>query len=134
MPEENTSLEKSAHNKFVNRRKPSIETTIDKMHKLVREHLDRHEQSLFQQGKSEVLDHKQSRELKELGTLIINLGNMYIKVQQTAKHAANTMTTEEKIDAFVRFFKSAGRNTQYRLYEKVLPLFYDLEQKKNSRG
>jgi len=122
-----------ALSKFHRRTRPVIEESFNNLHKIVTEHMLRHRAELFTEENNGKLNHKLTAQLDRLGALIIQLGNMYIKVQKEAKAAAGNLTTEERIAAVVRWIEGSGRNTKVAIARAIGPVLYDIESHGNAK-
>jgi hypothetical protein len=112
---------------------PKVGDMLEKSMKLVHNQIQRLEHEMFtdenwdtktDRGKlsSQITTH-----LLRLGTLAKGLGEMYMKVQKTAKENADMMTFDEKIEACADFLLGLGKLQRRYALQKLYPAITEIE-------
>lgn len=117
--------------KYSPKRTPKLTETLKKGLRILNEHMQRHEDLMYSdevRAKDFVFDPQMAKQGEDLVKAANSLAQMYLKIQADQRQMAEMMSIEEKIEAFLEWAQSLGRNQWYDLLRGFRKIEYDKDQ------
>lgn len=108
------------------RNKPKVEDLFNQQLKLLNEQLRRLKEHMFLE-KNMAFDRDIAKQAQELSKAVTSVGQMFFKIQDMARHAAEGMNTEEQMEVVCDMVRSWGRNNRYKFWRIMHELEYELK-------
>ena len=107
------------------KRKPKVEVLFNEQLRMLRLQQMRLKEHCHTEANL-TYDPVTAKQAIELAKAVSSLGQMFFKIQETARHAAESMSVEEQIEVVVDMVRNFGRNNRYKFWRTMRALEVEL--------